>query len=137
MRGTPYKSDINAIDTDLDEYYKRIPNLLVSAFKGISPNMTALLEEFMVEMGKLREVLSEDLKHFKGCTVSQEKEVAFQKLKDRVIECYGCMKELDNLYEVLLMDFRLSGDHSQSPEGSRRQESLIPCYWHTFFSWGH
>lgn len=30
------------------------------------------------------------------------------------------MKELDNLYEVLMMDFGLSGDHSKSPEGPRR-----------------
>ncbi|KAJ5301737.1 hypothetical protein N7508_006600 [Penicillium antarcticum] len=119
LRGTPYKSDVNAIETDLDEYYKPILNSLISIFGGIAPEMAAFLEEIMVDLGKLREALSENLKHFEDCTASQEKGAALQNLKDRVVECYEWMKEFDNMYERMQMHFLPSGDHSQYPEGPR------------------
>ncbi|KAJ5607014.1 hypothetical protein N7537_003633 [Penicillium hordei] len=112
LRGTPYKSDVNAIETDLDENYKPLLNSLIKTFQGIIPEMAALFEELMVDLGRLREALSVNLKHFEDCTASEEKEAALQNLKDRVVECYGWMKEFDNMYERIRMDYGPSGDHS-------------------------
>ncbi|KAJ6002414.1 hypothetical protein N7451_004961 [Penicillium sp. IBT 35674x] len=66
LRGTPYKSDVNAIEMELNKNIEPRLNTLIQFFADFAPEMAAVLEELMVKLGSLQEALREDLKQFGG-----------------------------------------------------------------------
>lgn len=127
LQGEPYRTEVKAIETDMAENYKPCLNALIRVFEGIVPEMTALLEELKVALGKLQEALSRNLKRFEDCETRQEKGVAFLNLKVIIVEPHEFMKDFDHMYEKIWTDFGPSDGPSQDPECVVDKSKVIPC----------
>lgn len=113
LRGTPYRSDVESIETDLAERYKPRLDAMVSVFEEILPTIAAGLKELMVKLANLQQDLPQKLKDFEESNAPEENERAFLALKARVAECHEFMNGIDSLFENIKAKL---GPSSQVPE---------------------